>query len=47
MSQSIDLVWLLPETPKREALREKLYSIYNEYFKFLNEELEAYRAESK
>lgn len=45
MSQAISLIWLLPKTEKREELREKLYEIYNEYYKFLNEELTAYREE--
>lgn len=47
MSQAISLVWLLPRTEKREKLREKLYEIYDEYYKFLNEELVAYREENK
>lgn len=45
--QAIQLIWLLPETPKREELREKVYSISDDFFKMLNEELVAYREESK
>lgn len=43
--RAIDLLWLLPETEKREALREKLYDLSKEYNEILNNEFEAYRGE--
>lgn len=43
--RAIDLLWLLPETEKREALREKLYEISNEYNEMLEGEFETYKDE--
>lgn len=43
--RAIDLLWLLPETEKREALREKLYELSQEYNEILNNEFETYKDE--
>lgn len=45
LHQAIELLWLLPETEKREALREKLYSISDELNDTLDNELVEYKKE--
>lgn len=45
LHQAINLLWLLPDTEKREALREKLYALTDELSKVLDTELEDYKKE--
>lgn len=43
--RSIDLLWLLPETEKREVLRKRLYDLSKEYNEILNNEFNSYKDE--
>lgn len=39
---AITHLWLLPDTPEREALRERLYTISDEFEKILKNEYQNY-----
>lgn len=43
----ISLLWLMPETEKREALRKKLYTLTDEINEMLHNELQDYYKEIK
>jgi len=45
LHQALNLLWLLPDTEKREALREKLYTLTDELSKVLDTELVEYKKE--
>lgn len=40
---AISHLWLLPETPEREALREKLYEFSEEFMEILETEYQKFR----
>ena len=45
LHEVIQVLWLLPETPAREALREKLYELSDSYDAIFDNELKEYEKE--
>lgn len=43
--RTLDTLWLLPETPRREELRQKVGNLVEELHKILNEDVATYRKE--
>lgn len=40
---AITQLWLLPETPEREALRKRLYELSDEFHEILSDEYQNYK----
>lgn len=43
--RTLDTLWLLPETPRREELQRKVGDLVNELHKIIHEDVVAYRKE--